>query len=161
MTRIAPSHRPMMRQQGLVIDELPDEVLVYDLERHRAHCLNQTAALVWQQCDGKSTAAQIAQRLAQKLQAPFNEDLIRVALRQLEKLHLLEQSISLPPQLLRLSRRRMIRSLSLAAAVAVPVVTSIVSPRPAEAGSCAGSGQGCGNGISCCAGVCSGGTCSP
>jgi len=161
MKRIAPAPFPRKREQRLVIDELPDEILVYDLDRHRVHCLNQTAALVWQQCDGKSTAAQIAQRLAKKLQAPCNEDLVWLALRQLERLHLLEQSILLPAQLAGITRREMVRTIGIAAVVAVPMVTSIVSPRPAEAASCAGSGQSCGNGISCCEGVCSNSHCVP
>ena len=39
--------KPRARTEGLVVTELPDELLVYDLERHRAHCLNPTAALVF------------------------------------------------------------------------------------------------------------------
>src|ERR1700674_5140529 len=100
MKPFAPAHPPRMRRERLIIDELPDEVLVYDLDRHKAHCLNQTAALVWQHCDGNSTPSQIARRLTKKLRAPFDEDLVWLALHQLEKLHLLEQSISLPPAFL-------------------------------------------------------------
>lgn len=161
MKRIVPAPLPRKRDQHLVIDELADEVLVYDLERHRAHCLNYTAALIWQQCDGQSTAGQIAHRLAKELQTSFNEDLVWLALDQLEKLHLLEQSISLPPQSLRLSRRRMIRHLGIAAAVAVPIVTSIVSPTPAQAATCGTTGQPCGTGVGCCPGhLCNGSTCT-
>ena len=36
---------PEARQDGLVIEELLEEILVYDLKRHRAYCLNRTAAL--------------------------------------------------------------------------------------------------------------------
>ena len=54
---------PLSRTDNLVIRELDDETLVYDMERDEAHCLNQTAALVWQQCDGKTTAAQAARIL--------------------------------------------------------------------------------------------------
>jgi hypothetical protein len=36
---------PKGRTAGLVESELPDELLVYDLVRHRAHSLNRTAAL--------------------------------------------------------------------------------------------------------------------
>jgi hypothetical protein len=150
MERIVAAPLPRKREHQLVIDELPDEVLVYDLDRHKAHCLNQTAALVWQHCDGKSAASQIARRLTKQLRAPFNEDLVWLALRQLEKLHLLEQSISLPPEFLGMSRRQMIRNLSLAAAVAVPVVTSIVAPTAAEASTCVSSGQPCSSSITCC-----------
>src|SRR2546423_15689116 len=46
---------PRARDARLVIQELPDELLVYDLERHRAHSLNRTAALVWRHCDWKKS----------------------------------------------------------------------------------------------------------
>jgi hypothetical protein len=162
MTRIAPSHRPLMRQQGLVVDELPDEVLIYDLDRHKAHCLNQTAALVWKHCDGRTTSPEIARRLEKELQAPCPEELVWLALRQLETLHLLEQPISLPAQLadltrsqlMRLSRRQMVRTLGLAAVVAVPLVTSIISPTAQAANSCLHNGVTCVFDNDCCSHSC-------
>src|SRR5882672_8494942 len=106
-------HQPLMRSAGLVIDDLPDEVLVYDLDRHKAHCLNRAAALVWRHCDGQTAPAEIAGRVQAELDAPFNEDLVWLALRQLKELHLLEQPISLPPRLAGMSRRDMMRNLGL------------------------------------------------
>ena len=50
---------PKARQHGLVIQEMPDEVLVYDLDTNKAHCLNRSAALVWRSCDGNNTVADI------------------------------------------------------------------------------------------------------
>ncbi|MBV9278705.1 MAG: hypothetical protein JOZ41_01360, partial [Chloroflexi bacterium] len=44
---------PRARKNGLIVRELEDEVLVYDLERHRAHCLNRAAGLVWKHADGE------------------------------------------------------------------------------------------------------------
>lgn len=159
MKRSAPGRRPKKRSEHLVVDELPDEVLVYDLDRHKAHCLNKTAALVWQHCDGKTTTTQIAQHLSSELKTPFSEDLVWLALRQLEKLHLLEQPILLPSKFVGIGRREMVRTLGIAAVVAVPLVTSIVSPRPAEAGTCAARGENC-MVKSCCAGsTCNGSTC--
>lgn len=45
-------HNPMARQSGLVVQEMPDEVLVYDMDTNKAHCLNQSAAFIWKSCDG-------------------------------------------------------------------------------------------------------------
>lgn len=149
MEKITAATYPRKRERHLVIDELPDELLVYDLDRHKAHCLNQTAALVWQHCDGNTTPSQIARRLTKKLRAPFREDFVWLALRQLEKLHLLEQS-TLPSEFLGMSRRRMIRNLGLTAAVAVPLVTSIVAPTAAEASTCISSGKPCSGSVMCC-----------
>jgi coenzyme PQQ synthesis protein D (PqqD) len=143
MKRTAPAHLPKMRAHDLVIDDLPDEVLVYDLESHKAHCLNRSAALVWRACDGKSSSGEIASRLTAELDSPFSEDLVLIALNQLEKLDLLEHEPAMPAHFAVLSRRRMIRNLGLAAAVAVPVVTSIVAPTAVQAATCVPSGNPC------------------
>src|ERR1700674_5130626 len=75
--------KPLARKAGLVIQELPDEVLVYDLERDRAHCLNQTAAFVWQRCDGKNTTQQIARTLGRQFDCAVDEKIVWLALDQL------------------------------------------------------------------------------
>ena len=150
MKRIPTKDFPQMRKRGLIIDELTDEVLVYDLDSDQAHCLNRTAALVWRCCDGNTSATEIARRLSVALAAPFNEELVWLALGQLEKLQLLEDSISVPSQFTQLSRRRMIRQLGLAAAVAVPLVTSIVAPTAVQAATCIPSGQPCNPAKLCC-----------
>ncbi len=41
----------------LVMKEMPDEVLLYDLKQHKAHCLNQAAALVWRYCQKNALMA--------------------------------------------------------------------------------------------------------
>ena len=158
MKTIPAVHFPRMRKQGLVVDDLPDEVLVYDLERNQAHCLNRTAALVWRCCDGETAASEIARRLKAELDAPFNEELVWLALDQLEKQQLLDHSISVPAEFTRLSRRQMIRNLGLAAAVAVPLVTSIVAPTAVQAATCQQPGNPCVPSKLCCSPLgCNGG----
>jgi len=44
---------PQARRSGLMLEQADGEVLIYDLERNKAHCLNNTAARVWQYCDGE------------------------------------------------------------------------------------------------------------
>ena len=44
--------KPAVRRSGLVVRELADEPIVYDLDRHQAHCLNRTAAIVFRGADG-------------------------------------------------------------------------------------------------------------
>ena len=128
---------PEARTDGLVIQALADEVLVYDLQRHRAHCLNQTAAWVWKHCDGRATVADIARGLQAELKTPVHEGIVWLALGQLERDHLLKGRISRPPAMAGLSRRELVGQLGLVAAIALPLVTSIVSPTPARAASCA------------------------
>ena len=55
---------PKARQERLTTQVLPDETLVYDHERHKAHCLNVTAALVWRHCDGHTSLDELARRVA-------------------------------------------------------------------------------------------------
>lgn len=55
--------RPLARNNQLVVEELGDELLVYDLNVKTAHCLTPSAALVWRACDGKSRSDAIATEL--------------------------------------------------------------------------------------------------
>jgi hypothetical protein len=155
----ARSARPIARQRGLVIQELPDEVLVYDLDRDRAHCLNETAAFVWQRCDGRNTTAQIARALGEQFGCAVDQNVVWLALDQLGRNQLLERSWTPPPAPEGMNRRAMVRALGLAAVVAVPVVTSIVAPTPAQASTCTATGQACGIPAECCTGICSSNVC--
>jgi hypothetical protein len=145
----------MMRQRALVVSDLPEEVLVYDLDQHKAHCLNQTAAFIWRHCDGKTDAVEMARLMNIELNVPRDEAMVWLALSQLQNSRLLEDSVSMPPQFEGLSRRRMIRNLGIAA-VALPLVTSIMSPTAVQAATCFHDGHGCGNNNQCCSGLCAG-----
>jgi hypothetical protein len=152
---------PRARTEGLVIQELPDEVLVYDRDRDEAHCLNQTAALVWKYCDGETTVTNIAKRLENELNTErVDEKIVWYALDQLSKDHLLEENVVPPALLGGMSRREMVRVLGVAAVVAVPLVTSIVAPTPAQAATCLPSGSACTASAQCCSGVCNAGVCA-
>ena len=137
---------PRARQQGIVVKELPDELLVYDTERHRAHCLNRTAALVWKHCDGGKSVEQIAELLRAELEVPDAEELVWWALHRLGKARLLTEPMSPPPEVARYSRRELVRRLGLVGgmSVLIPVVSSIVAPTPAEAAGTCVSLIGCG-----------------
>ena len=151
---------PTARRDKLIVRELPNEVLVYDLERDQAHCLNQTAALVWKHCDGGSDASKIARRLGQQLKAPVDERMVWFALEQLGRDSLLEETIVPPAAMTGMTRRQVVRTLGLAAVVAVPLVTSIVAPLPAQAGTCGGAGTPCFQNTQCCSAQCVAGSCT-
>ncbi len=141
---------PRSRTDNLVIRELDDETLVYDMERDEAHCLNQTAALVWEQCDGKTTAAQAARSLQSKMDVSVDADLIWLAVKQLERFDLVERTRKSPP----VSRRRLFLKYA-PAALALPVIMSITAPIAASATSppCGESGAPCGgSNPPCCSG---------
>ena len=145
---------PEARTEGLVVQELSGEVLVYDRERNKAHCLNSTAALVWEYCDGNTSAAGIARAIEGKINAPVNEDIIWLGVEQLSKTHLLRESAKLPEHKSGLSRREVIKRIGLAAAVALPVVTSIVAPTAVMAATCLPTGAACTSSAECCSGIC-------
>ena len=152
-------NKPVARKEGLVIERLEEEVLVYDTDRDRAHCLNQTAAFVWQHCDGRTTTKELARMLGKQAHADVDEKLVWLALDQLGRNHLLETRPAAPASFTGLNRREMVRALGLAAVVAIPVVTSIVAPTPAQAVTCKGSGSPCTSSAECCppgTGVCDG-----
>jgi len=147
---------PKARTDNLVIRELDDETLVYDMDRDEAHCLNQTAALVWKECDGKTTATHAARALKKELAVPVDADVIWLAVKQLQRFHLVEASGKSPS----VSRRDLVLKYA-PAALALPVILSISAPTPAGISSCAGQGAPCGGpNPPCCQGVCSStGTC--
>ena len=76
---------PQARTTDLLIEVLRDETLVYDLRRHRAHCLNRAAALVWKHCDGRTTVAATATILDEALRLSAGEALVRTGLDQLTR----------------------------------------------------------------------------
>jgi hypothetical protein len=143
---------PLARNKELTVEHLLTETVVYDHQRHRVHCLNQTLAFVWQQCDGHTSVQEMAARLPDALNLPADYDIILVALRKLKKIHLLTGDLpdlasnGLP------SRRELVQRLAAfgtAAAALIPAATTIVAPTPSMALSQdthAPSGNGNGNG---------------
>ncbi len=126
---------PRAREDQLVIQELPDEVLVYDVNRHKAHCLSRTAAFIWRHCDGQTSVARLAALLAQEVKGPVEPAVVWLALDRLGKARLLRERVAPPAGL---SRREVMRKLALVGGLAalLPVVSSIVAPTAAQAASC-------------------------
>jgi hypothetical protein len=52
------------QRPDLKIQRVDGEILLLDDQNGYVHQLNQTASFVWLQCDGKSSTAEIARRLA-------------------------------------------------------------------------------------------------
>jgi hypothetical protein len=162
--------KPLVRP-GLLIRELPDELLVYDREEHRAHCLNRTAATVFRHADGTRTLADLA-RLLDPGAGPAAAEIVTVALTRLAEAGLLESEAVAGEPEPGVTRRDLARRAGLAAAILLPAVASMVVPTPAEAAAscattCAGQPNGtrcevCFGGLNCATttDTCSGGSCS-
>ncbi len=150
-------NRPLARSEALVTAEAGDELIVYDLTRHRAHCLNRGAAFVWSVCDGRRTIDEIAERAVTALQSEVDGEWVTLALKQLDEAQLLAGRYGYKTGI---SRRELVRRLGLGAAVAIPLVSSILAPTPVAAASCLSSGAICSASAQCCSGLCSGTICA-
>ncbi len=117
----------MARQNGIVVQEMPDEVLVYDLDSNKAHCLNNSAALVWKSCDGNNSVADIVKQFDGKV----TEDFVWLAIDQLNETGLLQNEVA--PRFAGQSRRQVLKTIGLASMVALPVIASLVAPTNALA----------------------------
>jgi Coenzyme PQQ synthesis protein D (PqqD) len=124
---------PKAREKDLVTRQIPGELLVYDLKRHKAFCLNDTAAAVWKGCNGRRDVNELARLLADDRTSPIDEKVVWLALDQLEKSNLLREKVSRPAALPRVSRRDLIR-IGVVTAVTLPLVTMIAAPVAAQAG---------------------------
>ncbi len=154
---------PLARQQQIIVKQLPDELLVYDLERNRAHSLNESAAAIWKLCDGRTSPTEITKQLGNQTGQKLQEEFVWLALDQLSRDHLLVEQIAVPknlPLLGKMSRREAVRRIGIGAAIALPVIYSITAPTPAQAATCIPSNGSCATSSQCCSGFCRGnGTC--
>lgn len=127
------TYSPKTRSTRLFVQELPNELVVYDVERNEVHCLNGTAARVWTLCDGNSTVAEIARQLGSDCAPEEAETLVWLALDQFAEKHLLEETSA--PALHRpadMTRRQMVLQVGLIVGL-LPMVDSIIAPPAALA----------------------------
>lgn len=120
------SQVPVARKERLVIQEMPDEVLVYDLDTNKAHCLNETAAFVWKSCDGKNSVTDITKLVEENSGSTVPEDLVWLAIDQLNEKNLLNGELK--TKLNGSTRREVIKKIGLAAIICIPVVASLTAP---------------------------------
>ena len=132
---------PKSRQDGLLIDHVRDETIVYDQERQEAHSLNRAASIVWSNSDGTRSVHDLAALLGTELGIETSDSVVEYAIDELTRVNLLENG---PEGGEPVSRRDAVRRMSLAgaAAIALPVILSVAAPTPAMAASGTQNGQG-------------------
>ena len=64
-----------LRRSDLEIRLLEGELVILDMPGGHVHRLNATASLIWNQCDGRSTSAEIAARLAAEFEVASGDAL--------------------------------------------------------------------------------------
>jgi hypothetical protein len=131
------SQVPIARKEGLVVQEMPDEVLVYDLDDNKAFCLNSTAASIWKSCDGRKTVAEIAAGLTEGRDQDSKENIVWLALDQLKDKKLIASELT--SRFEGQTRREVLKKVGLATAIALPVVAMLSFPGTVLAAACSSS----------------------
>ena len=153
---------PKGRIENIVVQQMDQEILIYDLVNHKAFSLNETAAAVYQACDGKTNFDTLNGKF------DFSDDLIFFALDELKRENLIDDKSYVSP-FVGLNRRQLVKTIGLSTLAALPVIASILAPTAVSAQSVAACGMVgalCNSPSSqstCCTGVafCSGGgTCT-
>ena len=143
---------PVSRRADIVVQDLEDEVLIYDLKTNKAFCLNQTSAIVYQLCDGNNSVVEISDLMSKKLKTLVSEDIVWLALDQLKKDNLLENGDEFTNYFSGLTRREMVKRVGFASMVALPIVASMIAPTSVSAQSCASGMATCNPSFTCCPG---------
>ncbi|MFL5616276.1 MAG: PqqD family protein [Gemmatimonadaceae bacterium] len=124
---------PRARRRGVLVDQVGDEMIVFDEERKEAHSLNRLASIVWRYCDGAHSISDIALLLGNELGVETKEPIVEYALDKLASVHLL-QSDNENDQL---NRREVMKRVAVVgvAAVGLRSVLTVITPTEAMAAS--------------------------
>ena len=123
------------RKEDLVMQAAGDEVMIYDLAADKAYLLNETAAFVWQMCDGNTELPEITAALSEKAKQPLTDDIVKLTIDKLKEIGLMSEET--PKFFSKTSRRKVIKQIGLATMVALPVIASLTAPAAAHAASTA------------------------
>jgi hypothetical protein len=115
------------RVDGLRIERTEGELLVLRQSTQEAHALNQTAAIVFDLCDGATTRVAMAAEVARRTGLPTEVSIVDLALNELVEAGLVELDEGACPEI---TRRSLIRRLALpvAAVAMLPVVETVLMP---------------------------------
>jgi hypothetical protein len=122
----SPPSKPLARSEDLVVEELGDELLVYDLTTDQAHALGATAARVWRACDGKTDA------VAFRVELGLDRETVTRALDELHANGLLDEGAELAPGISRRDLSKRVAKVG-GAVAATPLIVSLAAPLPAAA----------------------------
>jgi hypothetical protein len=124
-----------------IVEQLMNEVMIYDQERNKAFCLNHKAAFVWQHCDGTTTIDELTTLLRQVSAEPVDTAIVQFALETLAADGLLEPSTFESRIPAGMTRRSLMQKFGLSAAMSLPVVTALLVATPKAHASSSGPGR--------------------
>ena len=116
---------PKAKIDNILVQDLENELLIYNLTTHKAYTLNETSKIIFNSCDGATPVDEL------KRKYKFTDDLIYLALDELQANDLLKDYQSV--YFAGLSRREVIRRVALSSMIALPVISSLLAPTAAMA----------------------------
>jgi hypothetical protein len=125
--------KPLARKRDIFVENLPEEVVLYDKSNDKVHCLNRTAAAIWESCDGTRTVDELAHIARAKLGVPPGRKVVMQALAELDRAGLLEAGGVMVPDAALTSRREAVGKIALASTA---LVATIIAAAPAAHASC-------------------------
>lgn len=150
---------PKRRQARLMLESVGSQTIVYDLDSCKVHCLNALSSLIWQSCDGERSVQQIIETVRLHYPGAGDQEMVLSVVQRLSWIGLLEEEWEALEAEKILSRRAMAKRLGKAVASAAPLITTVVAPAPAKAGSLLSSGSPCSTSAQCQSGICFNGRC--
>ena len=126
------THRPIVRTDQLVCEDVSGECVIYDAREKKAHHLNSTLTWIWRRCDGNTTIEALADSFEQEFNITDGLPVLVTGLEQLEARDLLDNTFDfnlLATEQAAISRRAIVAGGS----VLMPLIVSILAPTPAAA----------------------------
>lgn len=122
--------RPVARHLDLVVKNLDDEIIVYDLKTNHALYLNEISGVIWKLCDGQRSVADIRHILQNEYSKKVSSDFILFAIYQLRKDNLLSDDHDIDNYLKKYWGRRAIKKFGfgLMQALPKPRIKSVLAP---------------------------------
>ncbi len=118
---------PLARTEEILVQDIAEETLAYDLKTNQVYCLNQAAGVVYRACVANASFEEL------KLEHKFTDEIIFLALDQLKRANLLAVDSNYSSPLIGMSRREVIKRFGLVSIAALPLITSIIAPSSAAA----------------------------
>lgn len=125
--------KPISLKSNVLVQELEKELLLYDLERNKAFCLNETSLIIWNLCDGQNTVEDIRRQVSLQLKTQVPEEIIWLALHDLKNEKLLSNSQEFKINFNGLTRREVIKKIGFTTIAALPLISTVISPTAAAA----------------------------
>jgi hypothetical protein len=120
------------RVEGVEIERTADEILALKEGSLEAHAINQSAATVYDLCDGNTSKSEMAAEIHRRTGLPADQEIVDLALSELVETGLV--MLDDPESRSDVSRRALIRRLALSSTLALmlPVVETVLVPAEAQ-----------------------------